>query len=142
MYIPSWPPAQLDFTLMPPAQPACPVPIPMPLAPVTPPHVFYQVSLVMHQWHHPILQPRLSTSRGALMPLYFQAPHRLTLMAIPSILASVPPSMQLHKAVFDEDSEMAKPTNSLVGTLEAAPCHHQLHHAFDSRPCKFASDHQ
>src|SRR5882724_143566 len=97
----------------------------------------------LHQWHHHNpLANLIPPGRWALMPSYFQAPAQPYLFGNPPAL--LPPYQQYYVAQqghFEEDSEMAKP-DKFTGwdPSKLHPFIISCIIAFDSQPCKFATN--
>src|SRR5882724_9346811 len=157
-YVPPWPPVQLGpLPPMPSAQPAPMAPAPVPLVPVAPPQAFYpappvaplQVIYPVPPGAPPAMPPQVvgqgyPPGWGAPMPPYGHAPVQPYLNAYPP--AYWPPYLPHYAAPqggFNEDSEMAKP-DKFTGwdPSKLHPFIVSCVMAFDSRPCKFATDRQ
>jgi len=143
MYIPPWPPVQLGpLPPMPPVQHLPLAPIPVPPTPVSPPTAFYQVPLVTP----PVAPPQFFSQGyppggGAPMPPYFQAPTQPYLNGYPPVHWT---QDLLYYAApqggFEKFRDCQARQVHWSGPLKATPFHHQLHHAFDSWPPKFATN--
>jgi len=145
-YIPPWPPVQSKMLPpMPPMQPVPMAPAPVPLMPVAPPQAFYIAPPVTP----PAMPPQFvgqgyPPGGGALMPQYGHAPVQPYPNTYPP--AYWPPYLLHYMAPqggFNKDSETAKP-NKFTGRDPSKLCPFIVScvMAFDSRPCKFATNHQ